>query len=155
MHDTLEDTILTKKMIDLIFDPTITAKVEGLTRIKADRKISVPETIKSLWHQEKYDLLLIKQFDRLHNLQTIESKSPYKIKEIISETIEIFIILTAYFGILEIELEFKELCYKFIKPYLIQEPHYLFASEEKFRIPFLAFQNEINHMQNLYLVEKK
>ena len=81
LHDTIEDTELTKEMIDYIFGFTIASQVEDLTRIKIDGKISVAEMVKSLWFQNKKDLLLIKYFDRLHNMRTINAKSPEKIQK--------------------------------------------------------------------------
>jgi (p)ppGpp synthase/HD superfamily hydrolase len=46
--------------------------------------------VKSLWLQKKYDLLLVKLFDRLHNIQTISVKSPEKIHKILEETNKYF-----------------------------------------------------------------
>ncbi|MCC8399006.1 MAG: hypothetical protein LN563_00200 [Rickettsia endosymbiont of Platyusa sonomae] len=44
-----------------------------------------------LFQQKKNDVLLIKLFDQLHNMQTIGAKSPEKIKKIIEETLKSFI----------------------------------------------------------------
>lgn len=90
LHDTLEDTVLTKEMIAYIFDPKIADNVEDLTRIKDGQKISSLNMVKILIQQKKYDILLIKYFDRMHNMQTIKVKSVDKIKQITSETLEIF-----------------------------------------------------------------
>lgn len=114
LHDTLEDTKLTKSMISSIFGTSIANQVEDLTRIKEGRKISSSELVEKLWIQKKYDILLIKLFDRLHNMQTISGKSPDKGPKIVEETINDFIVLAAYLKVVDIEKEIAQLCYQYI-----------------------------------------
>lgn len=97
LHDTIEDTNLTKNMINDIFDVNIAHNVDDLTRVKSYGKITAAEMVKLLWTEKKHDLLLIKYFDRLHNLQTINAKSPAKIQQTIQETLKQFISLSIYF----------------------------------------------------------
>ena len=95
LHDTIEDTELTFEMIKITFGEIIACQVVDLTRIRKNKhKISSAEIANSLWLQKKYDILLIKLFDRLHNLQTIDAKSPEKIKKIVNETFNSFIIFS-------------------------------------------------------------
>jgi len=110
LHDTIEDTELTLEMVDTIFGPVVASQVEDLTRVKKDRKISSAEMVESLWGQKKYLVLQIKQFDRLHNMRTIKSKSSEKIKKIIEETMTTFLMLSAYFEQPTIENELHQLC---------------------------------------------
>jgi len=110
LHDTLEDTELTKDMLSTIFGPLVANQVEDLTRIKADRKISSSELVESLWQEKKYDLLFVKQFDRFHNMQTISIKSPEKVDKIIRETMHTFLVLAAFFGMPDIEEKLSDLC---------------------------------------------
>jgi (p)ppGpp synthase/HD superfamily hydrolase len=93
LHDTIEDTTLTEEMIAQIFGSLIASQVEALTRIKPYGKISAKETLELLIQQEKYDVALIKIFDRIHNLQTLGAKSPEKALKIVKETIGYFITL--------------------------------------------------------------
>jgi (p)ppGpp synthase/HD superfamily hydrolase len=84
LHDTLEDTTLTFEAIKEAFGETVARQVLDLTRIKENGlKTTAADTIKALWQQKKYEVLLVKYFDRLHNLQTINAKSEEKIKKII------------------------------------------------------------------------
>ena len=99
LHDTIEDTELTENMIENIFGSIIASGVENLTRIKKDKKISCLEMIKSFLYNKQDDLLLIKYFDRLHNMCSIQVKSPIKIKKIIQETSQIFLKLSDYLNI--------------------------------------------------------
>ncbi|MGD0466724.1 MAG: HD domain-containing protein [Gammaproteobacteria bacterium] len=146
LHDTLEDTKLTKEMIGCIFGSTVANNVEDLTRVKTDQKISAAETMKSLYLQSKNDLLLIKIFDRLHNMQTISAKSPEKIEKITEETLKEFIIIIMSLGrivpkILEIEKKIIKLCYRhlFIKQHLQQDLKMIY--EDNFQLFFPNVQN--------------
>ena len=70
--------ILTHTDISKIFDKNIADSVERLTRIKPYGKISSGEMLNLLIQEQRYDIALIKVFDRLHNLQTINAKSTEK-----------------------------------------------------------------------------
>lgn len=98
LHDTIEDTTLTKEMIEYLFSSKVAHYVDSLTRVQIDRKISIEEMIDYLWQQRiNDDLLLIKYFDRLHNLQTINFKPNVKIIKTIKETFKKFLSLSLYF----------------------------------------------------------
>ncbi len=81
-------------------------------RVKSYGKISAAETLNILYSQNKKDILIIKLFDRLHNMQTIGAKSPEKIKKIIEETLQGFVILAIYLEIPEIKLNFIKMCFQ-------------------------------------------
>jgi (p)ppGpp synthase/HD superfamily hydrolase len=113
LHDTIEDTELTFEIIKSIFGEIVAGQVLDLTRAKeGGRKISSAEVVELLWHQKKYDVLLIKQFDRLHNIQTIAAKSPEKAKKIIEETISTFVVLAMYLETPELKQELVYNCLK-------------------------------------------
>ncbi|MBN8522596.1 MAG: bifunctional (p)ppGpp synthetase/guanosine-3',5'-bis(diphosphate) 3'-pyrophosphohydrolase [Rickettsiales bacterium] len=124
LHDTIEDTDLTFEMIQTEFSLLVASQVADLSRIKvAGKKISSAEMVKSLWLQKKYDLLLIKLFDRLHNMQTISVKTPQKIHKIVEETISAFLVLAVYLNIPDAEKQIVHLCAKYINPKLLDEEH--------------------------------
>ncbi|HJD57625.1 MAG TPA: HD domain-containing protein, partial [Rickettsia endosymbiont of Sericostoma sp. HW-2014] len=114
LHDTIEDTTLTEEMITRLFDKRIANQVEGLTRVKSYGKISAAETLDLLYMQKKDDILIIKLFDRYHNLQTVGVKSPEKIKKIVDETIKDFLIYAIYSGRIELEQSLVKNCSKAI-----------------------------------------
>lgn len=92
LHDTLEDTELTKEQIIQEFGWKVANQVMNLTRIKEDgSKISSSEIVKDLRSSGRDDILLIKLFDRLDNIRTIYYKPNLKIKKAIKETMEDFI----------------------------------------------------------------
>ncbi len=112
LHDTIEDTTLTQEMIANIFGEPIASHVADLTRIKPDGKITSAEMVELLYKQKKYDLLLIKLFDRLHNMQTIGAKSPEKVQKIIAETLISFISFAVHFEMPELRQHLIDLCYQ-------------------------------------------
>jgi (p)ppGpp synthase/HD superfamily hydrolase len=143
LHDTIEDTSLTFEMIQSEFGLLVASQVADLSRIKvAGGKISSAEMVKSLWLQKKYDLLLVKLFDRLHNIQTIGVKSPEKIHKIIEETISAFLVLAVYLNITDAEKEIIQLCSKYVNPNLLDKAHsHPFESDQN--LPLIS-QNDLN-----------
>ena len=128
LHDTIEDTELTEKMIAYIFGEQVASQVEALSRNKPHGKISSAEIMEILYRQKKYDVALIKLFDRVHNLQTLGVKSPEKARKIIEETIQEFIRLTIHLEAINLEKKLIELCHQYLptissKQYLLQTPH--------------------------------
>jgi len=144
LHDTIEDTDLTFEMIQTEFSPLVASQVADLSRIKvAGKKISSAEMVKSLWLQKKYDLLLIKLFDRLYNMQTISVKTPQKIHKIVEETISAFLVLAVYLNIPDAEKQIVHLCAKYINPKLLDEEHSRpFGSDQN--LLSLISQNDLN-----------
>ncbi|XVN42610.1 MAG: HD domain-containing protein [Candidatus Rickettsia vulgarisii] len=157
LHDCLEDTILTQQMIANIFNQQIANQVEDLTRIKSYGKISSIELVNILLKQKKYSVLFIKQFDRLHNMQTLFAKSPEKANKIIEETIAIFLALAAHFNMLDLEQEISKLCILASKKFNCKQKSFSQPLSPLRNFSFLgsfqplsqAFQNEINQIYNL------
>ncbi|ALN41266.1 guanosine polyphosphate pyrophosphohydrolase [Rickettsia rhipicephali] len=149
LHDTIEDTELTKEKIAEEFGIKVANQVMDLTRIKEDSiKISSAEMVEMLYKEKKHDVMLIKLFDRLHNMQTIGAKSPKKIKKIVTETIGTFLLLSNYLELESVKLNLFELCHKYII-----RPHYnstttfnpySLLSSDNYQPLFPVFQNDID-----------
>jgi (p)ppGpp synthase/HD superfamily hydrolase len=112
LHDCIEDTKLTKAMIAEIFGESVASKVEDLTRIKADKKITAGETLELLYPKYKTDILYIKLFDRLHNIQTLGSMPPEKRQRIAQETMKYFVPLGSCLGLGDLTQELLNLTYQ-------------------------------------------
>ncbi len=140
LHDTIEDTILTYADISKIFDKNIADSVERLTRIKPYGKISSGEMLNLLIQEQRYDIALIKVFDRLHNLQTINAKSTEKALETVKETIESFLLIAAYLEIRPVEQQLLNVCTNFIKQH--------FPSEQKEIFQKVGLRNFFFKLQN-------
>lgn len=143
LHDTIEDTQLTSKMISVIFNPNIANKVYDLTRIKLNRKFTSGEIIEQLFIANKKDLLAIKVFDRLHNLYTINVKSIEKIKYTVLETLKSFLAAAVYCELQTIENMLSDLCFSIQLSFgWIEEQCYCF-SYDSFQLPYLDYQSNI------------
>lgn len=117
LHDCIEDTLFTKKMIVKEFGYKIAGHVEDLTRVKKDKKISAAEMVKILYQQQKQELLLIKLFDRLHNIQTVGAKPPEKGRKIILETLQFFLTVATYLKIPNVTGQLRTHCLNIIANY--------------------------------------
>jgi len=97
LHDIIEDTEVTVEMIQGTFGERIAEMVDSLTRDRPDgTKLSVEEILNNAYHLRDKEVLLIKLFDRLHNIQTIKSQSPEKQEKICIETIK-HMLLTCFY----------------------------------------------------------
>lgn len=97
LHDIVEDTEVTVEMIEGTFGQRIAEMVDRLTRDRPNgTKLSVEEILNNAYHLKDKEVLLIKLFDRLHNIQTIKSQSPEKQEKICKETIKHMLLTCLY-----------------------------------------------------------
>ena len=85
-------------------------KVEDLTRLKHEIKITAADTVNLLFAQYKFDVLYIKLFDRLHNMRTIGAMSLDKQEKITNETKACFIPLAYRLKNYAVKTELMKLC---------------------------------------------
>ena len=153
LHDIIEDTEVTVRMIQNTFGQRIAEMVDRLTRDRPDgSKLSVGEILNNSYQEKDREVLLIKLFDRLHNMQTLGVKSPEKIKKIADETLLIFIALAIYLEVVEIKQKLSELCIKeiFTQQGLIPPVIQNTFSFVNSRLSFPQdFQNEIEQIYKL------
>ena len=94
LHDIIEDTEVTVEMIQGSFGKRIAEMVDSLTRDRPDgTKLTIEEVLNDSYKKKEKEVLLIKLFDRLHNMQTLGCILPEKAKKITEETLNFFIIL--------------------------------------------------------------
>ncbi len=159
LHDIIEDTEVTAGMIIDNFSWRVDQIVDMLTRDRPDEsKLSVQEVINNAYYKKDNEVLLIKLFDRLHNVQTIGSMSTEKTKKITDETLKKFITLSIYLGekvsgILEIENKLIELCYQNIPVKQLQVQNQEMVFEDNFQLSSPNFQNDLFPKHILYLME--
>ena len=122
LHDTLEDTHITKEEIAELFNPTIAELVDGVTKLakmnfSSKEEQNLANTRKIITSiTEDVRIIIIKLADRLHNMRTLEFKSPFKQKENALETMEIFVPLAYYIGAYRIKSELEDLSLRYLKP---------------------------------------
>ena len=122
LHDTLEDTHITKEDISHDFNPEIAALVDGVTKISklnfsTKQEQNVANTRKIITGiTSDVRIIIIKLADRLHNMRTMEYKSEFKQKENSLETMDIFVPLAYYIGAYRIKSELEDLSFRYLKP---------------------------------------
>ena len=118
LHDTIEDTKITKEDIAHDFNQEIANLVDGVTKL-AKMNFSTKEEQNSANTRKiitgitnDVRIIIIKLADRLHNMRTIEYKSEFKRKENSLETMEIFVPLAYSIGAYRIKSELEDLSFK-------------------------------------------
>ena len=176
LHDTIEDTDITKEDIAEVFNKNIANLVDGVTKL-AKMNFSSKEE-QNLANTRKIitgitsdvRIIIIKLADRLHNMRTLEYKTPFKQKENALETMEIFVPLAYYIGAYRIKSELEDLSLRYLKPDMykkISEKQIKIEEESKeclnemlFKIQKLlndkAIPNEIKvRTKNIYGIYKR
>lgn len=122
LHDTLEDTNITKEDIAHDFNQNVANLVAGVTKLakmnfssKQDQNYANTRKIIT-GITEDVRIIIIKLADRLHNMRTLQFKSEFKQKENSLETMEIFVPLAYYIGAYRIKSELEDLSLKYLKP---------------------------------------
>lgn len=121
LHDTVEDTYITKDYLEVNFNSVIANLVDGVTKVtnleynsKAEKNnANFRKIVSSL--SDDVRIIVIKLADRLHNMRTLDFKSEFKQKEKSLETLEIYAPLAYYIGAYVIKLELEELSFKYLK----------------------------------------
>jgi len=122
LHDVLEDTPATRKLIEREFGKDVAHLVDGvskLTHIKFKNKIEQQaENIQKVLLAMAKDIrvIMIKLADRLHNMRTLGALKPEKRRRIAQETLEIYIPIANRLGIFTIRHELENLVFKAIHP---------------------------------------
>ncbi len=122
LHDVLEDTPATRKLIEREFGKDVAHLVDGvskLTHIKFKNKIEQQaENIQKVLLAMAKDIrvIMIKLADRLHNMRTLDALRPDKRRRIALETMEIYIPIANRLGIYTIRHELENLAFKAMYP---------------------------------------
>ena len=122
LHDTLEDTEMTKEELAEAFNKEIANLVDGVTKIsklnfssKNDRNMAnVRKIITGLTSDVR--IIIIKLSDRLHNMRTLQYKSEFKQKENAMETMDLFVPLAYYIGAYRLKSELEDLSLGYLYP---------------------------------------
>lgn len=135
LHDTLEDTNITKEGIAENFNSDVANLVDGVTKMskmnfssKQDQNLAnTRKIITGITTDVR--IILIKLADRLHNMRTLQFKSEFKQKENALETLEIFVPMAYYIGAYRIKQELEDLSLRYLKPDMYKK-----ISEKKVKI---------------------
>lgn len=136
LHDVVEDTSVSTKMIDAQFGPTVAALVEGVTKLKFKspdgatalqksraETTRAAETLRKmlLAMAKDFRVIIIKLADRLHNMMTLEGLPPEKRTRISNETLDVYAPLAARLGIWQLKWQLEDLAFKNLHPKEFQQ----------------------------------
>ena len=127
LHDVIEDTEATKEDIAELFGKNVANLVDGVTKLakmnfsskEEENAANTGKIITGI--TEDIRIIIIKLADRLHNMRTLEYKSPFKQKENALETLEIFVPIAYYIGAYRIKSELEDLSLRYLKPEIYQQ----------------------------------
>ena len=120
LHDTIEDTEVTRAEIDTLFGAEIGTLVDGLTKIKkldlVTKKAAQAENFRKLLLAISSDIrvLLVKLADRLHNMRTLKHMRPAKRKIIAQETMDIYAPLAGRMGMQWLREELEDHAFRWL-----------------------------------------
>ena len=127
LHDTIEDSDVTREDLQKEFGPGVADIVEGvtkLTRIEFEsREEKQAENFRKMLLAMAKDIrvVLVKLCDRLHNMRTLTFFSEEKQRRIASETQEIYAPLANRLGIHWLKSELEDLCLLYLRPEMYKQ----------------------------------
>jgi len=123
LHDVVEDTSITVKIIKKEFNSTIAKLVEGVTNLKSGKSRRITkssiENLRKFFIVAAKDIraVIIKLADRLHNAQTIYGLPKEKQKIYAKEIKYVYSALADYLGLGYFKRQFDDISFKILNPY--------------------------------------
>jgi len=122
LHDTLEDTPLSRAELESQFGPIVTELVDGVTKLDKVRfpnqQEAAAESFRKMLLAMARDLrvILIKLADRLHNMRTMGAMAPDSRRRIARETLDIYAPIAQRLGMNKFKSELQELGFRILHP---------------------------------------
>lgn len=113
LHDTIEDTNTTPEELEKSFGKEVLALVEGVTKLGELKYRGFEQRAESLRRllvatAKDVRVIIIKLYDRLHNMETIRFQDPDRQKRKALETLEIYAPLADRLGMSEMKRELED-----------------------------------------------
>jgi guanosine-3',5'-bis(diphosphate) 3'-pyrophosphohydrolase len=122
LHDTVEDTPLTLEQVEQDFGKDIAQLIDGVTKLDrvrySNREQQQAASIRKMVVAMARDVrvLIIKLFDRLHNMRTVYALRETKQVRVARETLDVYAPLAHRLGVQEIKHEFEDRCFAILYP---------------------------------------
>lgn len=122
LHDTIEDTPLTRDALAEAFGETVAELVEGVTKLDklnfSSRQEADAESLRKMMLAMARDLrvILIKLADRLHNMRTLGAQPGPSRERIARETLEVYAPIAQRLGMNKIKAELQDLGFHALHP---------------------------------------
>ena len=123
LHDTIEDTPLTREALAGEFGQTVAELVDGVTKLDklrfGSRQEAAAESFRKMLLAMARDLrvILIKLADRLHNMRTLGAQSAEARERIARETLEIYAPIAQRLGMNLFKAELQDLGFRALHPF--------------------------------------
>ena len=123
LHDTIEDTPLSREAIAGEFGETVAELVEGVTKLDKlqfrDKQEAAAESFRKMLLAMSRDLrvILIKLADRLHNMRTLGAQDSESRERIARETLEIYAPIAQRLGMNLLKSELQDLGFRALHPW--------------------------------------
>ena len=123
LHDTIEDTPLTREELAAEFGEAVAELVDGVTKLDKlkfrDRQEAAAESFRKMLLAMSRDLrvIMIKLADRLHNMRTLGAQSSEARGRIARETLEIYAPIAQRLGMSLVKSELQNLGFKALYPW--------------------------------------
>ena len=151
LHDTVEDSNVTKDQVEKEFGPSVADLVDGVTKITKLEVESLSdeqaETFRKMLIAMSKDIrvVVIKLADRLHNMRTLsalkEDRRIFKSRE----TLEIYAPIAHRLGISSIKWELEDLAFFYLEPVKFKQVSRMVAETREEREAYLAKIVDILH----------
>ncbi len=122
LHDTVEDTTISREDLVHHFGEEVAFLVDGLTKITKiefeTTEHAQAENLRRMIISMAKDIrvIMVKLADRLHNMRTLEHLNPQKQTKVARETMDIYAPLANRLGIAWIQSELEDLSFKYLHP---------------------------------------
>jgi guanosine-3',5'-bis(diphosphate) 3'-pyrophosphohydrolase len=122
LHDTLEDTALSREALSAEFGDVVAELVDGVTKLDkmrfGSRQEADAESFRKMLLAMARDLrvILIKLADRLHNMRTLGAKDAASRRRIARETLEIYAPIAQRLGMNKFKAELQDLGFRALYP---------------------------------------
>lgn len=121
LHDTIEDTTITSEELEKEFGNEICFLVEGVTKLGKLKYRGLERHVESLRRllvatASDIRVVIIKLYDRLHNMQTNEFHPDDRQKRKALETLEVYVPIAERLGIGNIKTQLEDLAFKTLSP---------------------------------------